>query len=76
MEKRAPRGSNKEKNDDGVTPAEKFDEIHKDEKEAAKEWTKTIAESYSVIAVLIMTITFAALVTVLGEIARAVRCHE
>lgn len=54
------------KNDKGQTPHELFLEEHKDLQKDAKEWMKDTSNSCMVVATLVATVAFAAMITVPG----------
>ncbi|PWA66764.1 ankyrin repeat family protein [Artemisia annua] len=66
VEKFALPGCDNEKNNMGETPMVVFRKEHEDLKKRGEEWMKTVANSYIIVAALIITITFAALITVPG----------
>ncbi|GJR08027.1 ankyrin repeat family protein [Tanacetum coccineum] len=66
VKKFAPLGSNKEKDDDGDTPEKLFNKEHAGLKKLEQEWYKRVANAYIIVTALIITITFAALITVPG----------
>lgn len=66
MEKFALPGCENEKNNMGETPMMVFRREHADLKKRGEEWMKTVANSYIIVAALIITITFAAIITVPG----------
>jgi hypothetical protein len=53
-------------NDDRITPAELFTKNHKDLMKEGEQWMKDTATSCTVIGALILTIMFAAAITVPG----------
>ncbi|KAL8458494.1 hypothetical protein ACS0TY_036135 [Phlomoides rotata] len=55
-----------EENDDGKTPKMVFTEEHKRLKEEGEKWMKDTANSYIIVAALIVTVVFAAAITVPG----------